>query len=90
MSGMPGMTGMPGMEMPGMMSDADMGQLEQANGAAFDKLFLEGMIRHHEGAVTMAQEEQAKGQFPEAKALALRIIEAQQAEITEMKGLLQA
>lgn len=92
MGGMSGSSGMqmPGMQMPGMMSDADMGQLEKLSGAAFDKAFLQGMIGHHEGAVTMAKEEQAKGQFPEAKALAARIIDAQQAEITEMKGLLQA
>lgn len=85
----PAMSGSPGMQMPGMMSDAEMGQLEKAGGAAFDKLFLESMIRHHEGAVTMAREEQAKGQFPEAKVLASRIVDAQQAEITEMKGLLK-
>lgn len=88
--GMPGMSGMSGTKMPGMMSDGEMGRLEKAGGAAFDKLFLEGMIRHHEGAVMMAEEEQTKGQFPDAKALASRIIQAQQAEITEMKGLLQA
>lgn len=74
----------------GMMSDAEMRQLEQASGAAFDKAFLQGMIRHHEGAVTMAKKEQAKGQFPDAKALASRIVETQEAEIAEMKGLLQA
>jgi len=89
MGGMPGMQ-MPGMKMSGMLSDADMGQLGKLSGAAFDKAFLQGMIAHHEGAVTMAEEEQARGQFPEAKALAERIIDAQQAEITEMKGLLQA
>ncbi len=71
----------------GMMSDAEMRQLEQARGTAFDRLFLQSMIRHHEGAVMMAQEEQQKGQFPEAKDLARRIADSQQAEIAEMKAL---
>jgi len=88
--GQTGMSGMQGMQMPGMMSDGEMDQLAKVGGAEFDKAFLQGMIRHHEGAVTMAKEEQAKGQFPEAKALASRIIDAQQAEITEMNGLLQS
>ncbi len=69
------------------MSDAEMRQLEQARGTAFDRMFLQGMIRHHEGAVMMAQEEQQKGQFPEAKDLARRIADSQQAEIAEMKAL---
>lgn len=72
----------------GMLSEAEMGQMRSTSGAAFDRMFLQGMIRHHEGAVTMAKEEQAKGQFPEAKELAARIEAQQEAEITEMRGLL--
>ena len=74
--------------MPGMMSPEEMGKLTAAEGAAFDRLFLEMMIRHHEGAVTMSAEEQAKGANPEAKALAAQITAAQQAEIATMRGLL--
>jgi len=81
-------SGMPGMDMNGMMTDAEMKELGAASGAAFDKLFLEGMIRHHEGAVTMSQDELAKGKFPEAKTLAQQIIDSQNAEIAEMKALL--
>ncbi len=73
----------------GMLSEAEMAQLRQASGAEFDRLFLEGMIRHHEGAVTMAQEELDKGHNPEAKELARHIIDSQQAEIGEMRRLLQ-
>ena len=73
----------------GMLSEAEMSTLTNTSGPAFDKLFLEGMIRHHEGAVTMAQEEIEKGQFPEAKQLARNIVDSQRAEITEMRGLLQ-
>jgi uncharacterized protein (DUF305 family) len=41
------------MRMPGMLTDEDMGQLEGTSGVTFDRLFLEFMITHHEGAVTM-------------------------------------
>ena len=91
-SSMPGMThgSMPGMSgsMPGMMSDADMQKLEQAKGAEFDKMWLDMMIKHHQGAVEMAKTELTKGSNADAKALAQKIIDAQQAEITEMQGLL--
>ncbi len=73
----------------GMLPQAEMARLRQASGAEFDRLFLEGMIRHHEGAVGMAQEELDKGQNPQAKELARRIIDSQQAEIGEMRRLLQ-
>jgi uncharacterized protein (DUF305 family) len=72
----------------GMLDDAEMARLRAASGTGFDRLFLDGMIRHHEGAVTMAKEEQAKGMFAEAKELAGRIIAAQEAEIAQMRGLL--
>jgi uncharacterized protein (DUF305 family) len=41
------------MLMPGMMSDDEMAALEKSRGPEFDRLFLEGMIRHHQGAVDM-------------------------------------
>ncbi|MFI5894888.1 DUF305 domain-containing protein [Actinoplanes sp. NPDC051513] len=75
--------------MPGAMSDADMNKLAAAKGAAFDKQFLTMMISHHEGAITMAKLETAQGSNPDAKALAEKIITDQQAEITEMQGLLK-
>ena len=42
--------------MPGMLTPQQMDQLAAANGPAFDRLFLEFMIRHHEGALTMVKE----------------------------------
>jgi len=72
----------------GMMDPQQMQQLEQATGAEFDRLFLQMMIRHHEGAVDMAQTELANGQDPAAKQLAQQIIDTQQAEIQEMQALL--
>ena len=44
------------MLMPGMLSDAQMQELDAARGTDFDRLFLTYMIQHHKGAVTMVQE----------------------------------
>ncbi|GHF79747.1 uncharacterized protein (DUF305 family) [Amycolatopsis bartoniae] len=92
---MPGMTdgqSMPGMSgsnpMPGMMSDADMTKLQGMQGAEFDRMWLQMMVQHHQGAIDMANTELTQGSSPEAKALAQKIITAQQAEITEMNGIL--
>ena len=41
------------MLMPGMLTDEEMAALERARGPEFDRLFLEGMIRHHQGAIDM-------------------------------------
>lgn len=49
------------MLMPGMLSDAQMKQLDAARGAEFDRLFLRFMIQHHRGAVTMVSELFAAG-----------------------------
>ncbi len=76
--------------MPGMMGDDDMGQMMDMSGVDFDEMFLEGMIRHHEGAIEMATDELADGENDEALALAEQIIDAQEAEITEMQALLDA
>lgn len=89
-SAMPEMEGMPGMGMPGMMSDADMKKLESLSGTAFDKEFLTMMIAHHKGAIQMAQEQQKNGQNPEAIALAKKIVTDQTAEIAEIQKLLGA
>jgi uncharacterized protein (DUF305 family) len=39
----------------GMMTDDEMAELEAAEGDEFDRLFLEHMIEHHEGAIVMSQ-----------------------------------
>jgi len=79
-----------GMSMPGMMSDGQMQQLTDASGAEFDRLFLEMMIMHHQGAIEMANTELAEGSNPEALALAESIKTSQTAEIAEMQQLLQS
>ncbi|CAM3372306.1 DUF305 domain-containing protein [Kibdelosporangium persicum] len=73
----------------GMMTAEEMKQLEAAKGAEFDRMWMQMMIKHHEGAIEMARTELSKGASAEAKALAQKIIDAQQAEITEMQGLMK-
>jgi uncharacterized protein (DUF305 family) len=41
------------MLMPGMLTDEEMAALDRARGSEFDRLFLQGMIRHHQGAIDM-------------------------------------
>jgi uncharacterized protein (DUF305 family) len=73
----------------GMMSEEDMAALADAEGAQAGRLFLQQMIAHHQGAVTMAETEVAHGADVEAIRLAQAIIDAQRAEIAEMNELLQ-
>jgi uncharacterized protein (DUF305 family) len=73
----------------GMMTAEEMKQLEAAKGAEFDRMWIQMMIKHHEGAIDMARTELSKGSSSEAKALAQKVIDAQQAEITEMQALLK-
>ncbi len=65
-----------------------MDALKGADGAEATKMFLEGMIEHHKGAVAMAETELAQGTKPDAKNLAQTVIDAQNAEIQEMEELL--
>ena len=81
------MDGMSGNGM-GMMSDEQMTALKKANGVEASKLFLTGMITHHEGAITMAQTEIKDGKFAPAVELARSIVTSQQQEIDTMKGIL--
>jgi uncharacterized protein (DUF305 family) len=83
------MPDMPGHHaMVGMMSDADMARLHAARGGDFDRMWLRMMIQHHQGAIEMAKTELAQGANPDARTLAQQIIDGQQAEITQMNGLL--
>lgn len=84
MGDMPGMGG----GGHGMMSEADMAALQNAQGAEASRLFLTQMIAHHKGAIMMAQEEIEIGQFPAAVEMARAIVSSQQAEINTMQGML--
>jgi uncharacterized protein (DUF305 family) len=79
--------------MPGMLSPAELTRLAEAKGVAFDRLFLEGMIRHHEGALAMVSELLAThgaGQEPELFRLVSDIDADQRAEIRRMRSMLGA
>ncbi|HEX6467886.1 MAG TPA: DUF305 domain-containing protein [Streptosporangiaceae bacterium] len=72
----------------GMMSAAEMSHLGKLSGPAFDKAFLQMMIKHHQGAIVMATTEQHRGMSSQVKAMVTSIIRSQSAEITTMHKLL--
>ena len=77
--------------MPGMLSPEEMQQLADAKGAAFDRLFLEGMIKHHGGALTMVKDlMDTPGAAQESEVFAfVSDVEADQtAEIGRMEAML--
>ncbi|WP_406502822.1 DUF305 domain-containing protein [Streptomyces sp. NBC_01602] len=81
---------MPGMDHgsgDGMMSDADMEHLKGMKGAEFDKMFAEMMIEHHNGAISMAQDEQKSGKHADAVKMAGDIVEGQSAEVEQLQSL---
>ncbi|RVW02770.1 DUF305 domain-containing protein [Rhodococcus xishaensis] len=84
------MTNMPEMEngMHGMMTPEQMRALESASGMEFDRMWLEMMIEHHEGAVTSSEEILRDGESEQVRELAQNIIASQQAEIAQMRQLL--
>jgi uncharacterized protein (DUF305 family) len=73
--------------MDGMLSEGEISDLRDAKGNKFDLLFLKGMIKHHEGAIAMAQEV-ANSKNKDVADLSASIIAAQQLEITKMNELL--
>ena len=82
-------TGSDGMDgMDGMMSDDEMNAMSDTMGADLDRMFLEMMIRHHEGAIQMAEVELDEGSNADVLALARAIIDGQQAEIDQMQSML--
>ena len=74
--------------MGGMLSDSDLSALKGSTGKAFDKLFLEGMIAHHEGAIDMVMMIE-NSQDSDVKRLGQDIVKSQTAEIELMKELLK-
>jgi uncharacterized protein (DUF305 family) len=77
--------------MPGMLSPAEMQRLRDARGAEFDRLFLEGMIRHHEGAIVMVAElfaTDGAGQETDIFQFASHVDSDQRMEIDRMQRML--
>lgn len=79
-----------GMDMPGMMSDTELSDLNSAAATSFDEMFLTMMIEHHEGAIEMAKTVKTDGKDPEVAVLADAIIKTQAAEIATMQRWLDA
>jgi uncharacterized protein (DUF305 family) len=73
--------------MDGMLSEGELNDLREAKGQEFDLLFLQGMIKHHEGAIVMAQDV-ATSMNKGVADLSAAIIAAQELEIAAMKELL--
>lgn len=75
------------MEMPGMMESMkgmDTGHMQKMSGSEFDHMFLDMMIPHHEGAVTMATEALTRAEHEEIRQMARQIIDKQKSEIEKM------
>lgn len=79
--------------MPGMLTREEMARLAAARGAEFDRLFLELMIRHHEGALVMVEElfaSEGAGQEVDVFRIAAEVDADQRMEIERMQALLAA
>jgi uncharacterized protein (DUF305 family) len=81
----------PAQLMPGMLTAAELARLEAARGTAFDRLFLQYMIKHHQGALTMIGRLYAAdgGAQSELDLLIRHIDTDQTTEITRMRQLLR-
>jgi uncharacterized protein (DUF305 family) len=94
MPGMPGMdmSGKPMAPMPGMLTPAQMEALRKARGAQFDRLFLTGMIQHHNGALIMVKDlfdQAGAGQDADIFNFATDADNTQRAEIKIMQKMLE-
>jgi uncharacterized protein (DUF305 family) len=77
--------------MPGMLTAAEMARLDAARGGEFDRLFLEFMIKHHEGALAMVQQlfaQPGAGQEADVFAFASDVDADQRMEIDRMRSAL--
>ncbi|MEU2200723.1 DUF305 domain-containing protein [Isoptericola sp. NPDC019482] len=74
--------------MPGMLTDAEMTALADADGTAFDRLFLEGMIKHHAGALEMVDDVASAGRDETVQEFSGNVAADQIAEIDRMSRLL--
>jgi uncharacterized protein (DUF305 family) len=80
--------GMDSDDMPGMMSDDDLTELDGVHGSGFEDMWLRMMIEHHEGAIEMARDEQRDGEYPATLDLAESIESSQTKEIEQMESML--
>ena len=74
--------------MHGMLTDEQLHALEDATGEEFDRLFLEGMIQHHRGAIEMADAVAKRGSDVRVTEMAEEMVIGQGAEVDRMEELL--
>jgi uncharacterized protein (DUF305 family) len=74
--------------MGGMLADSELSALKGSTGKAFDKLFLAGMIAHHEGAIHMVMMIENSSNS-DVNNLGQEIVKSQSAEIELMKKILK-
>ncbi|GLZ33440.1 lipoprotein [Lentzea sp. NBRC 105346] len=86
--GAPAHTGHDHAAMPGMASQAQLDALAAARGGDFDRMFLQLMIAHHEGALKMATDLKSNGRNVQAEEMADDVIAVQTDEIKRMRDLL--
>jgi uncharacterized protein (DUF305 family) len=75
--------------MPGWLAEDQLHAVGSAEGMMFDRLWMQAMTKHHQGAVTMATAQQKIGQSPAVVALAKKIQVSQTNEIAAMQVLLR-
>jgi uncharacterized protein (DUF305 family) len=81
--------GMPGGVMPGMATPDELDELRGLSGDELDVRFLQLMIRHHQGAVPMADYALAHADTDVVRRLAQKVIESQSAEVLTMEQMLR-
>jgi uncharacterized protein (DUF305 family) len=74
--------------MPGMASPAELKRLRTASGAPFDVLFLQLMLRHHQGGLPMARYAAEHAKTPQVRNLAQQIAASQGSEAEYLTQLL--
>ncbi|MFF5035672.1 DUF305 domain-containing protein [Nocardia salmonicida] len=76
------------MQMPGMATTEELAQLRRARGTAFDTLYLQLLMRHHEGGLAMARAARETATVPAVATLAKQIDGAQTAESRALRDML--
>jgi len=77
-------------KMPGMASSEDMAALRQATGPAVDVLYLQLMLRHHQGGLPMMEYAAQHASEDAVRSLAQTMVDTQQSEATVMTNMLTA
>jgi uncharacterized protein (DUF305 family) len=85
-----GWMGMPTAAMPGMASPQDLARLRASTGREMDVVFLQLMLRHHQGGLPMMQTAAAEASVPAVAALAQSMVTSQSSEVGVMTQMLAA